>query len=92
MCLLYMCRPECRLVVLVERMTQTVLEALEDRAVPAIPDKSETPKVWMASPIQRLPSEIERLNDEYATNEPMDTSTRSNSILAMIQQKLKQKI
>lgn len=82
MCLLYIHRPECRLVVLVERMAQIVLEALEDRAVPAIPDKRETPRVWMASPIQRLSSDTERSNDEYATNEPMDMSSWSNPILA----------
>ncbi|XP_052676219.1 uncharacterized protein LOC128157664 isoform X3 [Crassostrea angulata] len=29
---------------LVERVTQAVLEALEDRAVPAIPDRSESPQ------------------------------------------------
>lgn len=38
-------RPDPQEETLVERVTQAVLEALEDRAVPAIPDRSETPRV-----------------------------------------------
>lgn len=44
-----------RKITLVERVTQTVLETLEDRVVLAIPDRSKNPRVWMMCLTQRLP-------------------------------------
>lgn len=70
---------------LVERVTQAVLEALEDRAVPAIPDRSETPQNLDGESDSEITfKEIERSNDEYATSEPIDTSSWSTPISAMV--------
>lgn len=78
---------------LVERVTQAVLEALEDRAVPAIPDRSESPQSLDGESDSEITfKEIERSNDEYASSEAIDTFTWSTPISAMVPQKLKQKI
>lgn len=77
---------------LVERVTQAVLEALEDRAVPAIPDRSESPQSLDGESDSEITfKEIERSNDEYASSEAIDTFTWSTPISAMVPQKLKQK-
>lgn len=76
-----------------ERVTQAVLEVLEDRAAPAIPDRSETPQGLDGESDSEITfKEIERSNDEYAISEPIDTFTWSTPISAMVPQKLKQKI
>lgn len=78
---------------LVDRATQAVLEALEDRTVPAIPDTSETPKSFHGESNSEITfKEIERSDNEYATNQPFNTSTSSTPISAMVPQKLRQKI
>uniref|UniRef100_A0A8W8M2W2 Reverse transcriptase domain-containing protein n=1 Tax=Magallana gigas TaxID=29159 RepID=A0A8W8M2W2_MAGGI len=78
---------------LVERVTQAVLEALKDRAVPAILDRSESPQSLDGESDSEITfKEIERSNDEYATSEPIDILTWSIPISAMVSQKLKQKI
>lgn len=48
-----------------ERVTQAVLEALVDRAVPAIPDRSETPQSLDGECDSEITfKEIDRSNDE----------------------------
>lgn len=66
-----------------------MLETLEDRAFSAIPDRSDTPQSLDGESYSEITfKEIDRSNDEYATSEPIVTSTWSNHYSAMVPQKL----